>query len=904
MVIKMMEHDLYRMLPGKSGENEKWLPLWMHIEDTAQVMQYLCTYRVPDCMLAACGMRQNEFARVAEFLARLHDIGKCTPLFIAKLLRLLPALREWLEKQGLFVPPTESFEYPGESPHALAGEAICRAKSLPEGVCAVVGAHHGVPSAGRKAADNLLVHPENYYGKQRDGIQILWQQMQTIIIESALHNTGYSSVEELPELSQTAQLLLSGLLIQADWIASNQVYFSLLNVEERGTDEYRQDRFARALELLNLPPFGTVGEIPENAQILYYDRFGFSPNEMQQVAVSTALQTASPHGLMVIEAQMGVGKTEAALAVAEVLSARAGCGGIFFGLPTQATTNGIFPRLTQWAEKLSRSEKHSIRLIHAAAELNDEYCALFQAKNETPDEEGGLTVHPWFSGKKQALLADFVIGTVDTALMAALSQRHVMLRHLGLSGKTVIVDECHAYDAYMCRYLLRLLQWLGAYQVPVILLSATLPISKKRQMIAAYQNPFCSYGEIKNKAEEVKERTEGYPIITYATREDIREIPVKTVSQQITVQIERFPQQSLTGILKKRLADGGCAGVLVNTVKRAQSVWEQLIKDFPDFCVLVYHAQFLAQERIRRENELMKLIGKHSTPESRNRVIVVGTQVLEQSLDIDFDYLVTDLCPMDLLLQRIGRLHRHTRNRPSGLQSPVCAVFSSDEYEPGAKKIYGEWLLRQTEQQLPDQICLPVDIPGLVNAVYAEPTEEEKKDPVWQEYATRTELSEERAGIWLLNSPIQSRRPGRNTIVGLLDHPLDSEKSAEAKVREGTSSIDVLVMYRQQDGYYSFCPWLKLAALRGDEVPAQQEARTIARQRLRLPLIFGVGKNAEEAIRTLEAENRQYLAAWQESPWIKGDLVLILDRDGTRELCGYQICYTRENGLSYERMEK
>ena len=173
------------------------------------------------------------------------------------------------------------------------------------------------------------------------------------------------------------------------------------------------------------------------------------------------------------------------------MASRFGLGGVFFGLPTQATANGIFPRLLGWAD--TQSEKtlpQAIKLAHGMAELNECYLRL-QGRGvqleEDAQEEHRVQVHQWFRGNKQVLLANFVIGTVDQLLLAALAQKHVMLRHLGLAGKVVIIDECHAYDTYMNCYLDRTLEWLGWYKVPVILLSATLPARRRTELVEAYQ---------------------------------------------------------------------------------------------------------------------------------------------------------------------------------------------------------------------------------------------------------------------------------------------------------------------------------------------------------------------------------------------------------------------------------
>ena len=161
---------------------------------------------------------------------------------------------------------------------------------------------------------------------------------------------------------------------------------------------------------------------------------------------------------------MGAGKTEAALVCAEILAAKTKRTGVFFALPTQATSDGIFPRLLDWIKNLDTDSVHAIELAHGKAQFNEDYQALrlFGGDaNVGEDEDDGVIVHQWFGGPKKTLLADFVAGTIDQLLLAALKQKHVMLRHLGLAGKVVVIDECHAYDAYMGQYLYRALNWLG-----------------------------------------------------------------------------------------------------------------------------------------------------------------------------------------------------------------------------------------------------------------------------------------------------------------------------------------------------------------------------------------------------------------------------------------------------------
>ncbi|MHB1418236.1 MAG: DEAD/DEAH box helicase family protein [Bacillota bacterium] len=185
---------------------------------------------------------------------------------------------------------------------------------------------------------------------------------------------------------------------------------------------------------------------------LYWERLAFASNAVQSIAVQTAATILAP-GILVLEVPMGVGKTEAALVAAEIFAAKAKRKGVFFALPTQATSDEIFPRILKWVEKLDSEELHSMRLMHGKAQFNEAYHNLVGGVNVGEDEDGGVIVHKWFEGRKKAMLDDFVVETIDQLLLAALKQKHVTLRHLGLANKVVIIDECHAYDAYMSQYL-------------------------------------------------------------------------------------------------------------------------------------------------------------------------------------------------------------------------------------------------------------------------------------------------------------------------------------------------------------------------------------------------------------------------------------------------------------------
>ena len=901
-----------KFLVGKTDPNDtgRWLPLWMHLRDTAEIMALLVRKWLPESAKNAAGLDEEEFVRLARFLGWTHDLGKTTVAFQCNLMQLLPEARQRLERLTPLRCPERDRR---ATPHACASEVILKALHCPAGIASVAGAHHGKPQSGTDVDRQLESWTVNYYPK---GQEHIWWGFWNELLRAALQDSGYSGVEELPVINPPEEVLLTGLLIMADWIASNTEYFPLIPVEETGSEALYPDRAVRAWRKWDEQ--GTAA--PWSAQTSVSDpeefarRFGFAPNAVQKAAIEAANTMEAP-GILILEAQMGVGKTEAALAAAEILAARFGAGGIFFGLPTQATANGIFPRLIQWADQQPDDLPKSIRLAHGMAELNETYIALQEQTvrvqddwDDPEEEEHRVQVHQWFRGSKQALLANFVIGTVDQLLMAALSQKHVMLRHLGLAGKVVIVDECHAYDAYMNRYLDRALEWLGWYRVPVILLSATLPARRRAELVEAYQQK-------RRPGPDAPWKTScGYPLLTWTDGAEVRQKVIPLDEAGRSVQTVMLTAEGIPEFLRAKMHAGGCAGVIVNTVRKAQEVAQLLRQMLPDKEVQVFHAQFLMPDRAAREEKLMHRVGKHSTPVERDGLIVVGTQVLEQSLDLDFDVMITELCPMDLLLQRIGRLHRHKdRHRPQPVQSAVCAVLDTGtgEFDAGSKAVYGDWLLWRTRTCLPENIRLPQDISPLVQRVYgwaqADALPEDAQSEVMRShYELEQEQRKKLAESYLVPQPeVDEDFPQLNTLDDWMQTVgAESDAAARAAVRDGDPSIEVLLMQRRADGSVHFLPWQQNGrAVAVDCPPQPADALQIARQKLRLPAVFGKAWNAKQVIEELEADNRRLLAPWQLSPLLHGELILLLDDALTAHLADQVLCYDHENGLTYRKEE-
>lgn len=879
------------LLPAKSqSEDEsRWLPLIVHLLDTAGVMQELIARWLPACLPGLLGFSREEFSALARFLSLTHDLGKATPAFAAKLLPRFPEIEAALRSMGLSLPSGMLNEK--SSPHAHAGAALLRRAGVPDGVASIVGAHHGRPETQEQSYDDDMVDsPKCYVGDEGSR----WQEVQKQLIDWARQEAGYRSLEKLGTPSQCAQMVLTGLLIMADWIASNTACFPLISVDCRPM-EYDVSRLPRAMERLNLPGRWPIDEAWRK-EGFFQKRFGFKANEIQRAAMETAASMSEP-GCLILEAPMGVGKTEAALAVAEIWISRFQLGGVEFFLPSQATGNAMFSRLTSWLRSMPQLERISVELAHALAGMNEEFASLAQGQAIVGEEaQGPLEVHTFFQGRKTRLLASAVVGTVDQLLMAGLRQKHVMLRHLGLAGKVLIIDECHAYDAYMNCFLDKTLRWLGAYGVPVILLSATLPHARRQELLRAYFNEKRGPKAKQN----LSDPSDDYPLMSWTEQKRIHQRTITSGAAERTVTVERLDEEYLEDTAAQALVAGACVGIIVNTVRRAQALAIRFRQRLPETVLLLDHSQLLAPDRTEREQEIIARVGKRSTPEHRRGVLIIGTQVLEQSLDLDFDLLITDLCPMDLLLQRAGRLHRHVRLRPKGFCTARLLVLNAKEaLESGASAIYGDYLLLRTRALLPDQFSIPRDVSPLVQAVYDEtrfsPEVSEEYELARQKFETQVEERKMRAGQYCISDP--SRFPNE-PITGLLDTlPGMNDSQAQAAVRDGASSIEVLVLSQAGDQAVLLSGEERGKRLSLLEKLCLEDARKVARQRLRLPQRFSASYLLDETIKCLEGQTAQIAAEWLDSPMLTGELFLFLNERGEGSLAGFTVHYDSQRGL-------
>jgi CRISPR-associated endonuclease/helicase Cas3 len=598
-------------------------------------------------------------------------------------------------------------------------------------------------------------------------------------------------------------------------------------------------------------------------------------------------------GLMIVEAPMGVGKTEAALLAAEVLAHDSGANGCFVALPTQATTDAMFGRVRSWLDRIPGGA--TLTLAHGKAHLNDEYRGL--ARRGHIDESCGAVAHDWLRGRKKAGLAGFVVGTIDQVLLAGLKSRHVMLRHLALAGKVVIIDEVHAYDVYMSQYLHRVMEWLGAYRVPVILLSATLPDARRAELLAAYDST------------APRVQTPGYPAIT-ATNIEPQTLPLP--DRTVSVAVDRLGDDldAVKSYLREHLADGGCAVVVRNTVRRVQETADHLADEFE---VTINHARFLACDRAEIDRELLRRFGPPTTAQGRpRRHVVVASQVVEQSLDIDFDVMVTDLAPMDLLLQRMGRLHRH--DRPDRAMRARCAVTGADWSTTPPTPVRGSTFVYDPHHLLRaaallngvEELSLPQDIARLVQDAYGDDRlGPESWQPVMglarDQAAERARKRGASARTYLLP------RPSNDSLVGWLSASADEvdedHHRSVAQVRDGADSLEVLVVQHDTDGGLRTPDWVKGGGQQipiiGGELPWPL-VRVISACSLRLPHALCHEGVIDAVIRELEDGWR--VSSFEETRALKGQLVLAFDDDRTAELQGYRLTYDPTRGLLHERI--
>jgi len=697
-------------------------PLPLHLMDVACSADAILSREPPTTrtrMGEMLGLTWEEARPWLLLLVACHDLGKASPGFQVKWPGALPLLH--------LAPLQIPLGVDSRINHAFVSQLVLCAflmeRGWPEELAFLaadgVGCHHG----DRAAPTTLDYLAGNRRALGNDG----WQSARRELFEALLEVFHPSALPTRADLDGPAFMLLSGLTSFADWIGSNEAWFPFGTPQDCA--ELKGWRSQRAVQAdLALDAIGWGKRSPLlNGPSTFESVFHMPPRPLQSAIEKVAGAMTGP-SIILIEAPMGEGKTEAAFYAHLELQRRFGHRGLYVALPTKATGNAMFKRTLEFIQSLIPGREVDLQLLHGATQLNEAYQNLRLSGIYNAEGNGKVQAGEWFTHKKRALLSEYGVGTVDQALMAILPVRHQFVRLWGMANRVVVFDEIHAYDAYTGTLLIHLLRWLFALGSSVILLSATLPPTIRRRIAAVVD------GELP------------YPDAAYPRLSIFRPGAIEQVSfpadpaRQISVQLEGIPADlaSLKGAVDARLSSGGMGLALVNTVARAQDLYRsypegELLhqggivvgKHLPDGTeIYLFHARFPADQRQQRENSSLATFGKDGPREGRK--ILIATQVAEQSLDLDFDVMVTDLAPVDLILQRAGRLWRHARpTRPVARPYLLVAGLSGDEPPSFGQplwwgKVYQEdillrtWVLLQGRKEL----ALPDEIDPLVQAVY------------------------------------------------------------------------------------------------------------------------------------------------------------------------------------------
>ncbi|MYG01393.1 MAG: CRISPR-associated helicase Cas3' [Acidobacteriia bacterium] len=632
-----MRPDLIGVWPGKLVDGQVHPALW-HLLDVGAVASRLIS-REP----LTSSIPGNQ---AAAFLVALHDLGKFSCTFRSMLLgQPYRGLRHWQHSYRLLRDHDD-----------MIADVIGGTPEVRRILYAAVAGHHGGPPAhleSKKYRDQAKQIGAAASEASKEAISAI----STLFPTASLNNMCESEARRI-------SWALCGLTVEADWIGSNADWF--------GPEDPRvpvEDYWQRACKRAETP-ISVAGLHQARPR-----RDGFArvlprtakPRPMQAAAAEIALPVGS--ALVLLEDATGAGKTEAALILAARMMASGKADGLFFALPTMATSNAMLERLESIAPRLFEGSP-SLALTHGRARMNDLFRKI--RGRDASDPGGGISCGSWLADdRRRVLLADVGVGTIDQALLAVLPTRFNTLRLRALSKHVLIVDEAHEFDPYMEAQLQGLLRFQAMLGGSAIVMTATLPLGMRNGYAKAFQR-----GLGIRRPREL--RTDAYPTLSVIGRSiDCLKIdPVPATRRDIDVLRIESTDEAIAR-LKHGVRSGAACAWIRNSVDGAIEAFLAL-KDLGMHADLL-HARFSVMDRLEREAALQARFGRDGT--GRAGRILVATQVVEASLDLDFDLMVSDLAPVGSLIQRAGRLWRHMDLRPAGerpIPGPALHVLSPD----------------------------------------------------------------------------------------------------------------------------------------------------------------------------------------------------------------------------------
>ncbi|MFF8932315.1 CRISPR-associated endonuclease Cas3'' [Streptomyces longwoodensis] len=858
---------------GKERGLEHAYPVMCHLLDVAAVFGVLW-----DVLLSAPARKRfagqlalevEDCRAVLSFWAGLHDLGKITPVFQAQVASLFDEVRA--DEAYLFAPGAERDRgfrhevathwslatllaeegYPAR--RAASGAGGAKVPAVAPWVGQLLGGHHGV-FGGRLSAAQLRLPSQYQPGLGEEG----WAQQRRLHLAELRRVTGGGAVPQ-GVLSAEMAVVLTGLVVTADWLASQTGAIRSVQPAAgswRGTpaevDEHWRRACAAAPGLVARAQLGRAAFTAES----FGEMFPFSPNPLQEDLTGHLPGLVGQHGpgLVLVTAPTGDGKTEAALYAASVLGRAAGSRGMYVALPTMATADAMYGRVRKFAET-SLGGQRALTLLHSMAWLNPLYGQAAKdaaaaavdggrAGEVSTDEATAVMADAWLRGFRRGFLAPLSVGTIDQVLLGVLPLRYNALPLFGLHEKVFVVDEAHAYGPWMHRLLLTLLEWLGALRSPVVLLSATLTGRTAASLVNAYRR---GAGFLEPAA--VVPRYPGWLYASAVTGEvpvsrasgsDRRrtlEVTVRQVAWDVAAEPVVPPQSGgRRAALRKELSpvveEGGVALVCCTTVGEAQSTYRDLCAAFPDLAgreggIRLLHSRYPANVRQRITSDCERAFGKPQAgqpPAVRPGSILVATQVVEQSLDLDFDLVISDLAPLAQLLQRAGRGRRHRRGpggRPAWARAeerPKLVVLDPFRRPQKADKpvtwgsVYDASLLMRTSLLLAERaaqgIAVPDGVQELVEAVYApdfvdglDAAVMRELKPLDVERVASARAESDLAGLVGIKGPgdIEGQ-------LHLISRHLEGVTEELLTTRLGADTGRVLCAYVQRDGSLSLSP--------------------------------------------------------------------------------------------------
>lgn len=655
---------------------------------------------------------------------------------------------------------------------------------------------------------------------------------------------------------KNASWLVAGFTVLCDWLGSNRDVFNYCD-EVMPLNEYWYDiavpRAEKVVELARLLPAKAASRHSIND---LFEKIK-QPTPLQKQCDEMVL--ADTPQLFILEDVTGAGKTEAAITLVHRLMSQQLAEGVFVALPTMATANAMYERMAKVYRKLYADEETpSLVLSHGARHLSelfqksiiDQDCidTNYSQKEETASAQ---CAHWLADHRKKSLLADISIGTIDQALLGILPARHQSLRLYGLSNKVLLVDEVHAYDHYMFPLLEALIEFHAYFGGSVILLSATLPMNLRQKLVKAFQKGRGETGQIL--------QSQNYPLLTHIQENTLpSEIPVATRKEvQRHVVVEMLHQESdVLNIIKAAVDDGRCVCWVRNTVHDARQAYEELAK-LPwvkNEKLDLFHSRYALGHRLAIEKEALNHFGDGSGHQERSGRILIATQVIEQSLDMDADVFISDLAPIDLLIQRAGRLQRHIRfangdrnittqgedQRPKPILHVLAPSLEEEPDETWYKALFPKGvyvyphtgMLWNTAKLLQERKgwTMPDDARDLIEGVYGDEAEE-----VPEVLANASETAE---GEWWANQSLATFNKLKLKAGYSLENAWDEEARIPTRLAEDSVTVYLALWCGDQltplvdGGRY---PWdlssLNIAAKKisgiSEDVPAYQAVQML-----------------------------------------------------------------------------